>query len=281
MIKQEDINIKDCKNNIREKGMKKEIFGSIKDKEIAHITYDRWMGGPRGPERITFKDGSAVIFKCDIRHYWMADNPDTPIREAIVYQIDKIVELGLVPKTMVIDDTINKTRYDGSVQEWIQDAKDGYQVEKFTEEQRKDFIRLKAFDFVIGNNDRHLGNILFTEDGKMHAVDNNACLIIDKHEDILSFSDSIIPFFSRTVVHDMPYIVDLIEKFYHNKNKILDLIDKYIHDNTELAKLMVESRINYLYKMIKKYKPFSRKYREWREGLEEEVNAILQKNVLP
>lgn len=277
MIQQEDTNTKNYKNKIHKKGIQEGIFGSIKDKEIDHITYDRWMGGPRGPEKITFKDGSAVIFKCDIRHYWMADNPDTPIREALVYQIDKIVGLGLVPKTMVIDDTINKIRYDGSVQEWIQDAKDGYQVDKFTQEQTKDFIRLKIFDFVIGNSDRHLGNILFTEDGKMHAVDNNACLIIDKNEDILSFSDSIITFFSRTVVHDIPYIVDLIEKFYHNKDKILDLIDTYIHDNTELARLMVESRINYLYKMMQKDKPFPRKYKEWRNGLNEEVDAILKK----
>ena len=41
------------------------------------------MGGPRKPEKITFKDGSVVIFKCDIRHYWMADNPDTAIREPL------------------------------------------------------------------------------------------------------------------------------------------------------------------------------------------------------
>src|SRR3989337_2335688 len=142
-------------NNIIENGIKEGIYGSI-------------------------KDGSVVIFKCDIRHYWMADNPDTAIREAIVYQIDKIVGLSLVPKTMVIDDTINNIRYDGSVQEWVKDAKDGYQIDKFTEAERKDFERLRVFDFVIGNSDRHLENVLFTNDGKMYAIDHNACLIISK-----------------------------------------------------------------------------------------------------
>ncbi|GAN35126.1 MAG: hypothetical protein DYG83_05280 [Candidatus Brocadia sp. AMX2] len=277
MVKLEDTNTKNNRNEILEEGIKKGIFGSIKGREIDRVDYDRWMGGPRGPEKITFKDGSAVIFKCDIRHYWMADNPDTAIREAIVYQIDKVVGLGLVPKTMVIDDTVGNVRYDGSVQEWIKDARDGYQIEKFTNEERKDFERLKVFDFVIGNSDRHLGNVLFTGDDKLHAIDNNACLIIDKNEDILSFSDSVIIFFSRNVIHDMRHIVELIERFYANKDTILNLIDKYIHDNTELAKVMVESRINYLYNMLKRDKPFPRKYREWRKGLEEEVQNILRR----
>lgn len=277
MVKQEIANTKNNQSNILDEGIKEGIFGSIKDKEIDHIEYDRWMGGPRGPEKITFKDGSAIMFKCDIRHYWMADNPDTAIREAIVYQIDKVVGLGLVPKTMVIDDAIGNVRYDGSVQVWIKNAKDGYQIEKFTDEERKDFERLKIFDFVIGNSDRHLGNVLFTGDNKLHAIDNNACLIIDKNEDILSFADSIIYFFSRNVIHDMPHIVELIGRFYENKDTILKLIDRYIHDNTELAKVMVESRINYLYNMLKKDKPFPRKYLEWRKGLEEEVRNILKK----
>src|SRR3989304_3487910 len=140
-----------------------------------------------------------------------------------------------------------------------------------------DYDRLKVFDFVIGNSDRHLGNVLFTNDGKMHAIDHNACLIISKDEDILSFSDSIIIFFSKNVVHYMPHIIDIIEKFYSSKDKILGLINKYIHDNTEPAKLMVESRINYLYNMLKKDKPFPKKYLEWRKGLDEEVRNILKR----
>ncbi len=263
-------------NKVLEEGTREGIFGSIKGREIDHIVYDRWQDGARGPEKIVFKDGSAVMFKCDIRHYWMAQNPDTPIREAIAYQIDRIVGLGLVPKTMVIDDTINNIRYDGSTQEWIQNAKDGYAIEKFSPEEKKDFDRLRIFDFVIGNSDRHLGNVLFTADGKMHAIDHNASLVISSEDDILSFSDSIIIFFCRNVIHDMPHVVDMIEKFYEKKDKILKLIDTYIHDNTDLSELMVESRILYLYNMLKKDRPFPRKYREWRNGLDAEIHEILK-----
>ncbi|OHB90964.1 MAG: hypothetical protein A2Z57_13090 [Planctomycetes bacterium RIFCSPHIGHO2_12_39_6] len=75
----------------------------------------------------------------------------------------------------------------------------------------------------------------------------------------------------------MPHIVDIIEKFYNNKDRILDLIDKYIHDNKELAEVMVESRINYLYNMLKRDRPFPRKYIEWRKGLDEEIQNILRR----
>ncbi|MBM4054991.1 MAG: hypothetical protein FJ264_10060 [Planctomycetes bacterium] len=252
-----------------------DIYGSIKDKEIQSVEYERWMGGPRGPEKITFKDGSCVMFKCDIRHYWMAENPDTPIREAMVYQIDKVVGLGLVPKTMVIDDTIGDIRYNGSIQEWVKNAKDGYQIDKMTPHEKKDYERLMIFDFIIGNSDRHLGNTLFTGDGKIHAIDNNACLIIDKDEDILAFPDTIIDFFTKRVSHDISHVVELVETFYKNKEKILNLIGKYVHDNTKLAQLMVESRINYLFNMLKNKKPFPKKYLEWRKGLDAEIQSIL------
>lgn len=265
-------------DNYIENDLKFDIFGSIKDKEIESVECEHWMGGPRGPEKITFKDGSCAMFKCDIRHYWMADNPDTPIREAIVYQIDKIVGLGLVPKTNVIDDTINNIRYNGSIQEWINNAKDGYQINKMTPKEKKDYERLMIFDFIIGNSDRHLGNILFTDNNKIHAIDNNACLIIDKDEDILAFPDTIIDFFCKNDIRDIPHVVELIETFYKNKKKILNLIGKYIHDNTKLAQLLVESRINYLFHMLKKKTRFPRKYLEWRKGLDAEAKKIMSRD---
>jgi len=40
---------------------------------------------------------------------------------------------------------------------------------------------------------------------------------------------------------------------------------------------MVESRNNYLYNMLKRDRPFPRKYIEWRKGLEEEVQNILRR----
>lgn len=275
----EKIDTNSKRNKTIEDGIKAGIFGSIKDKEIAKIEHDRWWGGPRGPEKITFNDGNAVVFKCDIRHYWSPNNPDTAIRDAIVHQTDKIVALELVPKTMVIDDTINNIRYNGSVQKWIQNAKDGYQIERFTTEQRKDFERLKVFDFVIGNFDRHLGNVLFTDNNKIHAIDNSACLIISKDKDILSFQNSLLCVFCKKTYHDIPHIAELIERFYDYKDKILNLISKYVHDNTDTAGLMVESRINYLYKMLQKGMQFPAKYREWRIGLDAEIRTIFRNYV--
>lgn len=142
---------------------------------------------------------------------------------------------------------------------------------------KKDYERLKVFDFVIGNSDRHLENVLFTDEGKTYAIDHNASLVISKNDDILSFPDAVVWFFSKNVIHDMPHITEIIERFYANKDKILDLINTYVHDHTEMAKLMVESRINYLYTMIKKDKPFPRKYLLWRNALNDEIHNILKR----
>lgn len=60
------------------------------------------------------------------------------------------------------------------------------------------------------------------------------------------------------------HIAELIENFYNNRDKILSLIDKYVHDNIRNAELMVISRINYLYKVLKEKKLFPRKY--WNGG---------------
>jgi hypothetical protein len=179
---------------------------------------------------------------------------------------------------MVIDDTINNIRYNGSIQEWVKNAKDGYQIDKMTRKEREDYQRLLIFDFIIGNSDRHLGNILFTSDDKIHAIDNNACLVIGKDEDLLAFPDAIIDFFNKKTITDIPHVVELIETFYKNKKIILNLIGKYVHDNTKLAQLMVESRINYLFNMLKKKQPFPRKYLEWRKGLSAEIQRILSQN---
>ncbi|MEK6559455.1 MAG: DUF4416 family protein, partial [Planctomycetota bacterium] len=56
MVEKEDSNKMNDRSKILEDGKKDGIFGSIKDKEIDHIEYDRWMGGPRGPEKIIFKE---------------------------------------------------------------------------------------------------------------------------------------------------------------------------------------------------------------------------------
>ena len=85
---------------------------------------------------------------------------------------------------------------------------------------------------------------MFTNDGKMQAIDHNASLIISQDEDILSFQIQL-SLSSAKCCAGGAAIVDIIDKFYDCKEKILGLIDKYIHDNTKLAKVMVESRINY------------------------------------
>ncbi|MEK7580279.1 MAG: hypothetical protein AAB465_01535 [Patescibacteria group bacterium] len=89
-------------------------------------------------------------------------------RERAAYLVDKFLDLGLVPSTVIreIDGEI------GSIQEFIPDTKF---IGEFTEDERKQYktelIKLFLFDAVIWNQDRHGHNFLL-KDGKIYAIDN-------------------------------------------------------------------------------------------------------------
>lgn len=89
-------------------------------------------------------------------------------RERAAYLVDRFLDLGLVPSTVIreIDDEI------GSIQEFIPDAKF---IGEFTEDEKKQYktelIKLFLFDAVIWNQDRHGKNFLL-KDGKIYAIDN-------------------------------------------------------------------------------------------------------------
>jgi len=95
--------------------------------------------------------------------------------EIAAYEMDKILELGMTPAT--VERVFNGVR--GSVQFWIDS--------KFPEAERvkqkiqppnvKDWneqmFKVRLFDNLIYNNDRHLNNLLITEDFKIRLIDHS------------------------------------------------------------------------------------------------------------
>jgi hypothetical protein len=87
-------------------------------------------------------------------------------RERAAYLVDMFLGFDLVPPTVIkeVEGEI------GSFQEFIENAKTGYEIEK---EHDEDMKKLWVFDFIIWNSDRHLRNFLFDKDEKkLHAIDH-------------------------------------------------------------------------------------------------------------
>lgn len=91
-------------------------------------------------------------------------------RESIASTIDDLLGWGLVPKTTVriIDGHV------GSAQEWAR-GKVGWDADD-SKVPRMEWMRMAAFDVIIGNRDRHPGNYLVKTDGKLVAIDHGYSL---------------------------------------------------------------------------------------------------------
>ncbi len=109
-------------------------------------------------------------------------------RERAAYLVDRFLDLGLVPPTVIkeVDGKI------GSFQEFINDAKTGYEVEK--DKYVPEMTKLWVFDFIIWNSDRNSRNFLFDKDEKkLHAIDNGIAFCKSRFRPSETFYDQPIP----------------------------------------------------------------------------------------
>lgn len=126
-------------------------------------------------------DGSA-IFKPEEGAYTVRGKNGTGFkRERAAYLVDRFFGINLVPPTVVreIDGNI------GSVQRFIADARTGYQIsynEKRTHSafRVEEIIRMRVFDYIISNSDRHDGNYL-VKDGKLYAIDHGLSFFTESY----------------------------------------------------------------------------------------------------
>jgi hypothetical protein len=138
----------------------------------------RALGGGVSVTRIViFDDGSKGVFK---PHSGEAFHMRRDIVDG--FQTERETGAWEVAKLCKMDDLVTpcvEREYEGergAVQEFNNGAKIAHEAgSSRMYDGKKDIQRMAAFDFIIGNEDRHPGNWMITDDNKIRAIDHGLC----------------------------------------------------------------------------------------------------------
>ena len=101
--------------------------------------------------------------------------PGRSIREAAASTLDDLLGFNVVPPTYLREYTIEGTPQIASVQTYVKGIR-GMEGYGLGEENKNDLIKIVLLDFVLGNVDRHSGNVIITDKGRVKAIDNESIL---------------------------------------------------------------------------------------------------------
>jgi hypothetical protein len=112
-----------------------------------------------------FKDGSLAIHK--------TMKAGDIVGEVGAYETSKILDWDIVPETIQCD----YGKGEGSCQKWIPDSNepyDGFDDNAILIEEKhlNDLSKIFVMDMILGNCDRHDGNIIIDKNDKCWAIDN-------------------------------------------------------------------------------------------------------------
>ncbi len=199
------------------------VFKSIDDSKGRIATY------AKGPAEVAFQDS------------WQCEIPG--------YVVDMIIGLGWVPAT--VERTVNgKT---GSVQLWIQS--------RFSEAERnnqgvsppdsvrwrRNVLKMRLFDELIYNVDRHANNVLITEDFDLRLIDHSRAFRpyekLKSPEMLTQFSRELLEGLKKLEYQDLRKKVGRylqngqIQALIKRRDLILALADKLVKERGEAAVL--------------------------------------------
>jgi hypothetical protein len=90
-------------------------------------------------------------------------------QEATAYQIDKALGFGVVPPVVMRKVNVGKGEEQGSIMHFVEGMTAAKHSGKFKYD---DMAKITAFDFIIGNQDRHPANVIVDKGGRSWAIDN-------------------------------------------------------------------------------------------------------------
>jgi hypothetical protein len=167
--------------------------------------------------------------------------------EIAAYQIDRIIGLGLVPATVErrLETTIGS--YQWFVTSMMQEA--DRIAKKISppdaEAWNRVMFKVRLFDQLIANVDRHLKNILITKDFEVRLIDHSRSFRTNrqlaKPDDLARFSKSLLEGIQRLEKNDLKkkvgrYLTDAqMERLLQRRDAILELAKKRVAEKGEAA----------------------------------------------
>jgi len=169
-----------------------------------------------GLYRCKFKDGSHGLHKplvdVDI------------VGETSYYDVSEILGFDICPETVKVD----FGEGEGSCQRWVPDGKNVVETGVHKEDLEQ-LAQIFVTDIVCGNRDRHDENIMKTEDGKWHAIDNEMWGSMRPQDDWMDALDEAIGTdYSTIYCPQMTWMNEYYES--DNKTEDLKLFKQYVID---------------------------------------------------
>lgn len=166
--------------------------------------------GITNPQKFTLDNGKfefAGVFKTiDERKHGLTklansvemDFKDSWMFEVAAYELDKLLDLNMVPVT--VERSYNGKK--GSLQLWIENCmtervrKEKNLTAPDTAGWNRQIYKVRVFDNLIYNIDRNLGNLLIDANWKIYMIDHSRCFknmdLLQHPKDLSSFSRSLI-----------------------------------------------------------------------------------------
>jgi hypothetical protein len=180
-----------------------------------------------------------AIAEIDFQDSWQTEVP--------AYAIDRMLGLGMVPAT--VERTINGKR--GSLQLWVTSmaSEEGRQRRGLTPPDAEVFgqrlLKMKLFDQLICNVDRHLNNILITQDFDLRLIDHSRAFRpvneLRNPEQLTRFSKSLLDALPKLEFQDLKkrfgrYLIDRqLHALLKRRDAILTLARQRIAERGEAA----------------------------------------------
>ncbi|MDD0853534.1 hypothetical protein HBN50_10515 [Halobacteriovorax sp. GB3] len=129
------------------------------DSNIKEVfTYSREDSAGRA-KRITLKDGTMGIYKNESNFHTFIE------AEVLAYELSKLFDFITIPKTRFVHMLEEK----GSFQDFIV----ADPIENANQISELEWAYLRAFDHLIDNHDRHIGNLLRKKNGDLILIDHS------------------------------------------------------------------------------------------------------------